>query len=243
MKAKITCVVVDDEPIALELLKRYVERTPFLSLDAALTNGLEVLVYLEEHQPDLIFLDIQMPDLNGLQLSKNLPPETKIVFTTAYDQYALEGYKVSALDYLLKPIDYGEFLTAANKAKEWYTHHQVPEQSVAPVHIANNYIFVKSEYKTLKINLSDILYLEGLKDYVKIYVEQQQGPILTLLSMKKLESALPPSQFMRVHRSYIVSLSRIDAVERNQILIHGIRITVAEQYKDLFKAFIEGRTL
>lgn len=243
VKSKISCVVVDDEPIALELLKRYVERTPFLFLEAAFGNGIDVLSYMEEHQPDLIFLDIQMPDLNGLQLSKNLPKDTKIIFTTAYDQYALDGYKVSALDYLLKPIGYGEFLSAAHKAKEWFNYREQANSNSEAVRIAENYIFVKSEYKTLKINLRDILYMEGLKDYVKIYVEQQQKPILTLLSLKKLEAALPSLLFMRVHRSFIVSLSKIEAVERNQILINEMRITVAEQYKEKFKAFIEGKTL
>ncbi|WP_437921271.1 LytR/AlgR family response regulator transcription factor [Sphingobacterium sp. LRF_L2] len=242
---KIACIVVDDEPMALELLKRYVERTPYLLLQGTFNNGIEVLEYMENHTPDLVFLDIQMPDLNGLQLSRNLPEKTKIIFTTAFDQYALESYKVNALDYLVKPIDYGEFLTAANKAKSWFSHHSkdnMPAVSVSDSNV-NKYIFVKSEYKTLKINLADILYIEGLKDYVKIYIERQESPILTLLSMKKLEAELPDNEFMRVHRSFIVSLSKIEEVERNQIVIRGNRITVAEQYKSAFKLFLENRTL
>ena len=240
MFKKISCLIVDDEPMALNLVENYVLKTPFLYLVQKCNSGLEALSYLNEEKVDLIFLDIQMPDLTGLQLAKVLPKSTRIIFTTAFDQYAIEGFKVEALDYLLKPFDYSEFLTAANKAREWFELIHSQEKATPK---NTEFLFVKSEYKQIKINLKDVLYFEGLKDYIKIWLVNNPKPILTLMSLKTLEEELPASQFMRVHRSFIVSLDNIDTIERSQILINNQRITVSDQYKQQFLDFITKNSL
>jgi len=240
MARKITCLIVDDEPMALNLVENYVLKTPFLQLVQKCNSGLEALSYLNEEKVDLIFLDIQMPDLTGLQLAKVLPKSTRIIFTTAFDQYAIEGFKVEALDYLLKPFDYSEFLEAANKAREWFELIQNQEKATPK---NTEFLFVKSEYKQIKVILKDVLYFEGLKDYIKIWLVNNPKPILTLMSLKTLEEELPASQFMRVHRSFIVALDNIDTVERSQILINNQRITVSDQYKQVFLDFITKNSL
>ncbi len=230
---KITCLVVDDEPMAAALVEGYVNKTPFLTLKATFHTAIDALQYINENPVDLIFLDIQMPDLTGMELSKMLPKATKVVFTTAFDQYALESYKIDALDYLLKPFNYAEFLHASNKALEWFRlvnlHH---------LREAKPYIFVKSEYKLLKVRLSDIVYVEGLKDYIKIWLIGNSKPILTLKSLKTMEVELPEDNFLRIHKSYIIALDKIDAIERSQVLIGEKRITVSEQYKEVFNASV-----
>lgn len=235
MAEKISCLIVDDEPMALNLVESYVLKTPFLHLVKKCHSGIQALSYLDEEKVDLIFLDIQMPDLTGLQLAKVLPKSTRIIFTTAFDQYAIEGFKAEALDYLLKPFDYSEFLMAANKAKEWFglVNNQDKKTSESV-----NFIFVKSEYKQIKINLNEVLYFESLKDYVKIWLKNDANPIISLMSLKTLEEELSSNQFMRVHRSFIVSLSNIETIERSQIIINKQRITVSEQYKQRFMDFI-----
>lgn len=239
---KISCLIADDEPMALALLARYIAKTPFLELKATCNSAIEAMEYLHAETPiALFFLDIQMPELSGLAFSKLVPSTSKIIFTTAFDQYAIEGYKVNALDYLLKPFDYVEFLTAATKAKMHFDQ-QVPVQLAPPVKAAD-YMFVKSEYKQVKINFHAIQLIEGLKDYVKIYVEHQAKPILTLMSLKKLEEELPATQFMRIHRSYIVALDKIEAIERNHVIIHQHHISIAPQYKQELLAFIEKRSI
>ena len=182
-----------------------------------------------------------MPDLTGIAFSKMVPKETRIIFTTAFDQYALEGFKVEALDYLLKPFDYAEFLEAANKASKWFSLIHEKQQTI--LSDEKEFLFVKSEYKQLRIKLDDVLYFEGLKDYIKIWLKDNPKPILTLMSLKSLEEELPDTQFMRVHRSFIVSLKNIEIVERNQIIINKQRITVSEQYKTKFLAFINDNSL
>ena len=233
----ITCIIVDDEPMALQLLESYVLRTPYLQLEGKFSNGIEVLQFLhEKKQIDIIFMDIQMPEIDGLELSKKIPIQTKIIFTTAFDQYAIEGYKVNATGYLLKPFDYIEFLEATEKAKQL-----LPTKN-KEVEIPD-YIFVKSEYKQIKIFLNDIIYIESMKDYAKIFLTSQSSPIVTLLSLKKLNEELPKENFMRVHRSFIVSLEKIEIVEKNQIVFGKQRITVAEPYREQFENFINARSI
>ncbi|SEH97381.1 two component transcriptional regulator, LytTR family [Paenimyroides aquimaris] len=241
VKNKLKCLIVDDEPMALSLLEKYVLQTPsFLELIGKCTNAFEALNYLSLHKkPDVIFLDIQMPELNGLEFSKTLPENIKIIFTTAFDQFALESYKVNALDYLLKPFDYSEFLTAANKAKNWLGLAKLNSISV----VDKEYFFIKSEYKQIKINFNDILYIEGLKDYAKIFLVNQPKPILSLISLKKLEEELPSDRFMRIHRSFIIALNRVESVERSQVIIQNQRITIADQYKEIFDIFLKGKSL
>ncbi len=238
---KISCVIVDDEPMALNLVESYVEKTPFLVLKKKCSSAIEAMEFIKNEPVDLLFLDIQMPDLTGIEFSKMLPKETRVIFTTAFDQYALEGFKVEALDYLLKPFDYAEFLAAANKANTWFELVKGKQQKV--VSEEKEFLFVKSEYKQLRIKLADVLYFEGLKDYIKIWVKDNPKAILTLMSLKSLEEELPETHFMRVHRSFIISLKNVEVIERSQIIINNQRITVSEQYKPKFLEFVNNNSL
>ncbi|WP_198012063.1 LytR/AlgR family response regulator transcription factor [Gillisia sp. CAL575] len=233
---KISCVIVDDEPMALNLVESYVEKTPFLVLKKKCSSAIDAMEFIKTESVDLLFLDIQMPDLTGIEFSKMLPKDTRVIFTTAFDQYALEGFKVEALDYLLKPFDYAEFLAAANKAHSWFKLVKGKQENI--ISEEKEFLFVKSGYKQLRIKLSDVLYFEGLKDYIKIWLKDNPKPILTLMSLKALEEELPETKFMRVHRSFIVSLKNIEVIERSQIIINNQRITVSEQYKPNFLAFV-----
>lgn len=231
------CAVVDDEPLALDLLESYVKKTPFLELAGKYSSAVQAIKELADKQVDLIFLDIQMPELNGLEFSRMLPSETRIIFTTAFDQYAIDGYKVNALDYLLKPISYADFLQAANKALHQYelTHHSPQTDEI-------DSIFVKSEYKLVQIVLNRILYIEGLKDYLKIYEEGNPKPILSLMSMKTMEELLPASQFIRVHRSYIVRKDKIRIIDRGRIVFGKTYIPISDSYKQAFQDYLNTRS-
>jgi len=237
---KITCVIVDDEPMALNLVESYVEKTPFLILKNKFSSAIEALEFIKKEPVDLLFLDIQMPDLTGIEFSKMLPKETRVIFTTAFDQYALEGIKVEAIDYLLKPFDYAEFLAAANKANTWFELVKGKQQRVLSEE--KEFLFVKSGYKQVRIKLEDVLYFEGLKDYIKIWLKDNPKPILTLMSLKSLEEELSDTQFMRVHRSFIVSLKNIEVIERSQIIINNQRITLSEQFKSKFLEFVHNNS-
>ena len=233
-----TCVIVDDEPLALDLLESYVRKTPFLELAGKYSSAVQALRELSGRGADLMFLDIQMPELSGLEFSKMLPPDTRIIFTTAFDQYALDGYKVNALDYLLKPISYVDFLRAADKALHWYKRTR-PD---APRDEEIDSIFVKSEYKLVQVELRRILYVEGLKDYVKIYEEDNPKPILSLMSLKAMEDLLPASQFMRVHRSYIVRKDKIRIIDRGRIVFGKAYIPISDSYKPAFQEYLDQRS-
>lgn len=236
---KIRCLVVDDEPMALSLIESYAQRTPFLQLRSACSNAFEALEILENENIDLVFLDIQMPELSGLELSKTFSKETRVIFTTAFDQYALDGFKADALDYLLKPFNFEEFYQAALRAKEWFSLvRQQAAEKTTPA-----FLFVKADYKQIKIRLSRVRYIEGLKDYVKIYLSDTTRPILTKITLKTLEQQLPEQLFMRVHRSYIIGLEHIDSLERGQVIIGNERITVADQYKENFQEYIGKNAL
>ena len=233
-----TCVIVDDEPLALDLLESYVRKTPYLELAGKYSSAVQALQALSGQAADLMFLDIQMPELSGLEFSKMLSPDTRIVFTTAFDQYALDGYKVNAVDYLLKPISYADFLRAADKARHWYERAQSSPAREEEI----DSIFVKSEYKLVQVDLRRILYVEGLKDYIKIYEEENPKPILSLMSMKAMEDLLPASQFMRVHRSYIVRKDKIRIIDRGRIVFGKAYIPVSDSYKAVFQAFLDKRS-
>ena len=225
----LNCLIVDDEPLALELLESYVSRTPFLHLVDRCDSAIKALSVIEETPVDLIFLDIQMPELNGLELSRLVGNKVKIIFTTAFEQYAIEGFRVDALDYLLKPFNYSEFLRAATKALRT---HPAPES-----------IFVKSDYKLIQIQLKDILYIEGLKDYIRIQTEDKEGGILTLMSMKSIEDHLPGDIFIRVHRSYIVNINKIKTIERNRIVFGKLYIPISDSYKERFMELLDKRAI
>jgi two-component system, LytTR family, response regulator len=232
----LTCAIVDDEPLALGLLESYVAKTPFLKLIGKYSNAVLAMKELPDAEVDLIFLDIQMPELNGLEFSKLLPQRTRIIFTTAFDRYAIDGYRVNALDYLLKPISYVTFLEAANKAMQWFELLQKPDKE------EKNSIFVKSEYKLIQIELDKILYIEGLKDYIKIYVEDSPHAILSLMNMKAMEQLLPASRFIRVHRSFIVQKSKIRVIDHGRIVFDKTYIPVSDSYKQAFQDFLEQKS-
>jgi DNA-binding LytR/AlgR family response regulator len=236
---KISCILVDDEPLSLDLLEGYVEKTPFLSLEARCSSAIEAMEVMNRTKVDLVFLDIHMPDLNGLEFSRLVKDETRIIFITAYEQYALSGYKVEALDYLVKPVSYEEFLTAANKAKKWFDLTSQKEKEP----VAAETIYVKSEYRIIQLKLDDIIYIEGLKDYVKIFLTGQQKPVMSLMSMKSLENQLPSSSFMRVHRSYIVNLNKIKTIERDRIIFGDVYIPISEKYKEDFQEYLSKKFL
>lgn len=238
---KIRCMIVDDEPLALGLIEDYVLKTPFLELVNTFNSPFQAIDALQTEKVDLIFLDIQMPGISGIEFSKLLQNGPKVIFTTAYNQYAIDGFKVDALDYLVKPINYHEFLKASNKALTWFSMIE-KNSEIKSVEPTSSSIFVKSEYKLLKVELNDILYIEGLKDYVKIYLKDQSKPILSLMSLKNLEEKLSTSQFMRVHRSFIVNLHQISKIERNRIVFGSVYIPIAESYKEQFQDFLNKKS-
>ena len=231
----LNCAIVDDEPLALDLMESYVAKTPFLNLTGKYSSAVQAMKELPERQVDLLCLDIQMPELSGLEYSKMVSPDTRVVFTTAFEQYAIDGYRVNALDYLLKPISYADFLQAANKAVQWFELLQQPKEEITS-------IFVKSDYKLIQIPLDNILYIEGLKDYIKIYEEGAPKPILSLMSMKAVEELLPASRFMRVHRSFIVQKEKIRVVDRGRIIFGKTYIPVSDSYKQAFQEYLDKRS-
>lgn len=244
----LNCVLIDDEPLALNLLESYVRKTPFLNLVGSYPSAVAAMHDIYDQKVDLLYLDIQMPDLDGLEFAKMLPPETRIVFTTAFAQYALDGYRVNALDYLLKPISYKDFLESANRALHWFELTQTSCSGESePLHpsqsLAVDCIYVKSEYKLVRVQLDDILYIEGLKDYVKIYTENESRPILSLNSMKAMEERLPAERFLRVHRSFIVQKNKIRVIERGRIIFGDVYIPVSESYKQEWLSFLNENSL
>ena len=234
------CAIVDDEPLALDLLESYVKRTLSLQLCGKYHSALEAMPALKESHVDLLFLDIQMPELDGISFSTMVGQDTRVVFTTAFDQYALEGFKANALDYLLKPVNYDEFLSAARKALEWFSlKRQAPDTKAGE----KDFIYVKSGYKLVQIRLDDILYIEGLRDYLKIYLESEPRPVLTLASMKTMEEHLPSPRFMRVHRSFIVQMDKVRTMDKGQIVFGKTRIPVSDTYKADIAAYFDKYTL
>ncbi|CAG5073327.1 Transcriptional regulatory protein YpdB [Dyadobacter sp. CECT 9623] len=235
------CIAVDDEPLALGLVCAFIEKTPFLSLTGRYSSAVEALQVIHTQQIDVIFLDIQMPDLTGIELARVIEKAggraPRIIFTTAFNQYALDGFRVDALDYLLKPFNYEEFLRAASKAQA-YAELLQKASSAGSVETKDEYLFLKVEYQLVRIAYDDILYTEGLKDYVKVHLKSDPKPILSLTSLKALEEKLPSSKFMRVHRSFIVNLDKISAVTKNTIQIGTITIPVSDQYKENFNQFL-----
>ncbi|KAF2507053.1 response regulator transcription factor [Flavobacterium zhairuonense] len=234
------CIAVDDEPLALKLVETFIEQTPFLELTASCDNAVEAMGLIREKQPDIVFLDINMPNLTGMELARLLQDTPglmpKIVFTTAYNHYAIEGYKVNAVDYLLKPFSYEEFLRAANKVLQITEENSNNFQSISA---DDEFIFLKVEYNWVRISLKDILYIESLKDYVKVHLDDSQKTVLSLISLKALEEKLPSSKFIRIHRSFIVSLDKISAISKHSVFIGKTEITVGEQYKEPFKTIVD----
>jgi DNA-binding LytR/AlgR family response regulator len=233
----IRCIAVEDEPMALKQMENYIGKTPFLELAGQFRNAFKAIEFLQENEVDLMFVDINMPDLNGMDFVKSFENAPRVIFTTAYSEYAVEGFKVNALDYLLKPIGYVDFLKAANKAKDWF---DLQNNKPSEIKTEKNFLMIKSEHKIIRINFSDINYIEGMREYLRIHLISQK-PIMTLMSMKKLEETLPASIFMRVHRSYIVNLEKITVIERHRIIFDSdVYIPVSEQYKAKFQEYLDN---
>ncbi|MDO9255490.1 MAG: LytTR family DNA-binding domain-containing protein [Bacteroidales bacterium] len=233
-------IAIDDEPLALNLVTGYIQKTPFLRFEGGFDNPLSAMEYYENNPVDLVFLDIQMPDLLGTDFARMLLNGPKVIFATAFQKFAIEGFKLEAVDYLLKPFGYEEFLTAALKARKLIELESLRANSVET---NEQFLFIKSEYKIRRINFADILYIEGMKDYVKIYLKNEASPVLSINSLKTLEAKLPASDFMRVHRSYIVNLNRIETIERFRIVFGNVYIPVSDQYKDVFQKFLNENFL
>lgn len=235
---KLRCIIIDDEPLAVSLLKTYAEQTPFLELVSTFNSALSALDFVKKEDIQVIFLDINMPKITGLEFSKMLSPDIKIIFTTAYDQYAIEGFKLNALDYLLKPISYPDFLNASQRALDWFI---VRKDNNAKKEDSS--IFVKSGYQVKKIETNAILYIENQKDYVLFYLENETEPISSLMTLQSLEDKLPKNAFIRTHRSFIVNLNKINLVERNTIIFGKKFIPISETYRERFQQFLDTHTL
>lgn len=236
----IRCIIIDDEPLAIGIIKSYCEDVGGLHVIGTFTNPLDATNILSKEKIDLVFLDIEMPQINGIDFLKTIDQKPLFIFTTAYPQYAIDGFELNAVDYLVKPIRFARFVKAINRAKELFELRNISKTKAGNVTSASGsttssdeFIFVKSEYDNIKIKLEDIKYIQGLKDYLKIHT-QESKPILTLMSFKSIESKLPTSNFLRVHRSFIVNVSSIDSIQRSKIVIDGIRIPLGDSYKEAF---------
>lgn len=240
----IRCLVVDDEPLALHILEDYISKMPFLQLVKATTNPIEALTLVQAGNVDLVFLDVQMPELTGIQFLKIANGKAKVILTTAYPQYALEGYELDVVDYLLKPIAFDRFFKSVQKAQSTIqpvTKTVIQAEPVQQDDFSTDFIFVKTEHKIQKVYLHDILFIEGLKDYISIFTSAER--IITLQGMKKMEDALPERHFVRVHKSYIVALNKIDSIERSRIQIGEKIIPVGDTYRDEFFKIIDDKNV
>ncbi|MBR2228081.1 MAG: response regulator transcription factor [Bacteroidales bacterium] len=240
------CFVVDDEPLAVKMLENFIERTPFLELAGSFTDPVLALSEIRTQTPQLVFLDIQMPDLSGMELSRMIPDGTRIIFTTAFKQYAFESYEVSALDFLLKPIRYQKFLEAAEKAREWFTLKEAASAApaaAAPAVEAKTSTFFKVDGALRKVEYDDILFVEGMKDYVMVYLASQRQPLVTHVTMKAMEEMLPAG-FMRIHRSFIVALDKVSSVSGTGDVKVGDRLLhVSDAYRDAFDAYLREHSI
>lgn len=232
-----TCLAVDDEPLALDLLEDNIKKIPFLKLVKRCNNAIEANQFLQTQSVDLVFLDIQMPGLTGIQFLQGLsqtPP--LVILVTAYEQYAIEGFNLDVVDYLLKPVSFERFLKAVNKAQDKSkTKTQLPAST-------SSYMFVNSEYNLVRIDFNELVYIEGLKDYVKIFLTSATRPVITRMSMKSLEEKLPGDQFVRVHKSYIVSLKKIESIRKGRITMLKTQIPISEHYKENLDRFIDPQS-
>ena len=234
---QISCVIVDDEPLAVRLLESYVEKTPDLKLLASFTDSITAINAIMVQKPDLLFLDIQMPNIDGMELAHSLPEATRVVFTTAFKEYAFESYEVNALDFLLKPIRYNKFLAAVEKARKLY------QQPVAPLSQLNT-VFIRVEGEWRNVTIDQITYVNGMKDYVLFYLDNEPKPLITHLTMKAVEDMLPSDRFLRVHRSFIVAVDKILKVDRNDCIYIGKEIIhIPDGYLQRFRQFLETRSI
>lgn len=233
----IRCLAIDDEPLALQQIAAYINKVPFLELAAQCQSALEARQFLSDDRVDAIFCDINMPDLNGMDFVKSLTAPPLVVFTTAYSEYAIEGFKVNAVDYLLKPFGMQEFMRAANRLQERLS---IPASAPAET---DDTLFLKTDYRIVKVNIPDIRYVEAMSEYLKVWIEGETKPIITLLSMKKMEERLPDN-FMRVHRSYIINLDKIQEVNKNRVIMDtDTYLPIGDLYKEAFQAYLDKKFL
>ena len=230
----IRCIAIDDEPLALQIIIQFAARIPFISLDQTFTNPDEATEYLQNNEVDVIFLDIQMPDINGVQYYKSLVKKPQVIFTTAYSEYAVEGFSVEAIDYLLKPFEFDRFLKATYKAKEYLEFLNSQELQLAS-------IFIKVDYQLMKINLKDIELIEGLDDYIRIHIKPR--PVLTLMTLKSLQEKLPTQEFIRLHRSYIIPVSRIESFGKSKIKVSGRELPIGSSYGEVYQQLLKSKGL
>ena len=236
----ISCITIDDEPLALKQLNSYIEKLSYLSLLKSFASAVKALGFLQENIVELMFVDINMPDLSGMEFVKSLTNPPKVIFTTAYRKYAVEGFQVDAADYLVKPISFAAFSKSVEKTRQRYFSKQEQQPSIRH---DDNFLFIKSEYKIVRVNINEIKFIEGMRDYVRIH-QINEKPIMTLLNMRKLMEHLPSGKFMRVHRSFIVKLDKIHTIERNRIIFDkDTYIPVSEKYKDDFQRFLDDNFL
>ena len=228
------CLAVDDEPLALELLEDNISKVPFLELVDKCENAIEAMQVLKEKEIDLVFLDIQMPGLTGLQFIESLDKKPMFILVTAYEKYALQGFDLNVVDYLVKPVPLDRFVRACNKAYDYYLSKQKPADNAPAI----NYLFVNVDYSLLKVNFSDIMWIEGLKDYIKINLKSTSKPVVTRMSMKSIEDALPSSKFIRVHKSYIIAVDYVTAVRKNNVFIGQTEIPVSDSYPGALAAIM-----
>lgn len=233
----IRCLLVDDEKLALELMEDNIRKVPYLKLQGKCKNALEAMAFLRTEPVDLIFLDIQMPGISGIQFLNSLVNAPMVIMVTAYENYALEGFNLDVVDYILKPFSFDRFLKAVNKAHELISLRQQKDMP-AKTATGAGYIFVNADYSIVRINIPDIIYVEGLKDYIKIYLKNADKAVITRLSMRYMEEKLPADSFARVHRSYIVSLDKVTAFKKNRLMLADMEIPVSDNYKDKILAYI-----
>jgi len=235
-----TIVAVDDEPLALQLVTGYIEDTPELSLTGKFKNPLEAAAFLKENTPDIIMLDIQMPELNGIEFTKQMTRGPKVIFTTAYKKYAIEGFRLEVVDYLVKPFSYQEFLEAIHRAEKLI---RLEKRSYSNIDASNEFLYLKSNYKIKRVKFNDIQYIEGFNDYVRIHAISSTEPIQSQITLKSIEAKLPSGKFMRIHRSFIVNLEMVDTVERGRIVFGKVYIPVGDQYKENFEEYLRKNFL
>lgn len=233
----LTCIIVDDEPLAVRLLVSYAEKTPDLKLLASFTNSISAINAIKAQQPDLLFLDIQMPNIDGMELAHSLPESTRVVFTTAFKEYAFESYEVNALDFLLKPVRYNKFLAAVEKARKQLQPSPTPQPQQP------NTVFIRVDGEWRNVAVEQIIYVNGMKDYVMFYLDGEPKPLITHLTMKAVEEMLPRDRFLRIHRSYIIAVDKIKKVDRNDCVYIGREVIhIPDGYLPAFKSFMETRT-
>lgn len=261
MPRQLTCAIIDDEPLAVKLLESYAQKTSFLNLVATYGSAVEAMYALQTSPVDILFLDIQMPDLTGLDFARMIPSSIHVVFTTAFREFAIDGYKVGAVDYLLKPIAYTDFLSAAQRVLAVVGRQVSAEEVVskpktvtenpsaeegntdAALPVEDGMFFVKSDYKYVRVSCQDILYIEGLKDYVKMHLASSQRAVVSLVSMRTLENTLPSTSFLRIHRSYIVNMKRVSMVDRNSVAIADFVLPISDSYKDAVQKYVSEHAI